>query len=75
VHPQTKAPYIKSATGGKQTNPEKMAVYQYGFVMEFESEENWKYYLDEDPAHGEFKKGLKDAVEKVGCFDYQPGVF
>ena len=43
--------------------------------MEFETEEDWKYYLDEDPAHGEFKKGLKDAVEKVGCFDYQPGVF
>ena len=43
--------------------------------MEFESEEDWKYYLDEDPAHGEFKKGLKDVVEKVGCFDYVPGMF
>ena len=43
--------------------------------MEFGSEEDWKYYLDEDPAHGEFKGLLKDVVEKVGCFDYVPGGF
>ena len=51
------------------------AVYQYGFVLEFETEEDWKYYVHEDPAHIEFKKGMKGLVEKVGCFDYQPGVF
>ena len=43
--------------------------------MEFESEEDWKYYLDEDPAHVEFKGVLKDVVEKVGCFDFQAGGF
>ena len=44
-------------------------------MVEFETEEDWKYYLEKDPAHVEFKSGLKGCVEKVGCFDYQPGVF
>ncbi len=43
--------------------------------MEFESEEDWKYYLEKDPAHLEFKQSLKPFAEKVGCLDYQPGVF
>lgn len=50
-------------------------MYQYGFVMNFENEEDWKYYLEKDPAHQEFKNNLKGLVEKVGCMDYQPGVF
>lgn len=32
-------------------------------------------YLDKDPAHLEFKNNLKRFVEKVGCWDYAPGVF
>lgn len=44
-------------------------------MMEFESGEDAKYYFEDDPAHREFKKGLIPCVEKVGCFDYRPGVF
>ena len=50
-------------------------MFQYGFVMEFESVEDKDYYLDADPAHQEFKASLKGFVEKVGCLDYAPGVF
>ena len=50
-------------------------MYQYGFVMEFETVEDRDYYLDKDPAHLEFKNNLKGFVEKVGCLDYVPGVF
>ena len=43
--------------------------------MEFENDADWQYYLKEDPAHIEFKKSLRDVVEKVGVVDYMPGVF
>lgn len=51
------------------------AVYTHGFVVEFESEEDVKYYLKEDPAHIAFVKSLDGLVEKLGIMDYMPGVF
>lgn len=43
--------------------------------MEFASEEDRKYYVEEDPAHFAFKKSLKELVQKVGVVDYTPGVY
>jgi hypothetical protein len=53
----------------------EQAVYQYGFVMEFESLEDRDYYVNEDPAHLEFKESVKKFEVKIGCLDYSPGVF
>ena len=44
-------------------------------MVEFASEEDRKYYVDQDPAHSEFKKSLKGVVERVGVIDYSPGVY
>ena len=44
-------------------------------MVEFASEEDRKYYVEEDPAHLEFKKSLKELVERVGVVDYTPGVY
>ena len=50
-------------------------MYSHGFVVEFESEEDRKYYLEKDPAHLAFVESIKPLVDKVGCCDYMPGVF
>ena len=47
----------------------------HGFVLEFASEEDLKYYLEEDPVHLDFKKFCKPLVEKAAVVDYTPGVF
>jgi hypothetical protein len=44
-------------------------------VEEFESEEDRKYYLERDPGHKEFVKGLGGLIEKVQIIDFRPGVF
>lgn len=44
-------------------------------MEEFESEEDRKYYLEKDPGHKEFVKGLTGLVEKVQVIDFIPGVF
>jgi hypothetical protein len=44
-------------------------------VSEFESEEDRKYYLEEDPAHLEFVKSLDGIVQNVRVVDFEPGKF
>ena len=44
-------------------------------MVEFENEEDRKYYLEQDPAHLAFVKSLKDIVEKAQIVDYEPSVF
>ena len=51
------------------------ADYSHAFVVEFASEEDRDFYDKQDQAHLEFKKSLKDVVEKVGIVDYTPGVY
>ena len=51
------------------------ADYSHAFVVEFASEEDRDFYDKQDQAHLEFKKSLKDVVEKVGVVDYTPGVY
>jgi len=43
-------------------------VYSHGFVVEFESEEDRKYYLEKDPAHLAFVESVKPLVNKVGWY-------
>ena len=43
-------------------------------MVEFGSDKDRKYYLDEDPAHLAFKKILDGVKEKITVLDYVPGV-
>ena len=43
--------------------------------MEFASEEDRKFYVEEDQAHLEFKKSMKGMVDRAGVVDYTPGVY
>ncbi|KAL6717606.1 hypothetical protein ACLMJK_005521 [Lecanora helva] len=63
-------------SGGRQNSPEDAAVhYTHAFVVEFEKEEDRKYYLEEDPAHLEFVKGIGEFLAgKPGIMDFTPGV-
>lgn len=46
------------------------------FISEFENEADRKYYLEKDPAHHAFVKGLgQGIVSKVQVVDFIPGVF
>lgn len=75
VHPTTKAPYIRTSSGGRNNSIEDVkAGYSHGFVVVFESEADRDYYVKEDPAHREFVKSLEGKVDKVGVVDYAPGV-
>lgn len=49
--------------------------FTHGFVSEFDSQEDRKYYLEKDPAHLEFVASLKDVVQNVRVVDFEPGVF
>lgn len=45
------------------------------FISEFESEEDRRYYLEEDPAHLAFVKSIAGVVSKVQVVDFTPGAF
>lgn len=76
IHPTTRQPYIKSAVGGRENSPEGLqGGVTHVFVVEFEKEEDRKYYLEKDPAHLGFVKGLSGIVEMVRVVDFTPGVF
>lgn len=43
--------------------------------MEFESEKDRKYYVEQDPAHQAFIKSLDGIMERARIVDYEPNVF
>jgi hypothetical protein len=43
--------------------------------VEFDNEEDRKYYLEKDPAHLAFVKSVGAVVKKVQVVDFTPGVF
>ena len=49
--------------------------FSHGFVVEFENEDDRKYYLEKDPAHLSFVKSLDDIMQRARIVDYEPGVF
>ncbi|ORY12984.1 stress responsive A/B barrel domain-domain-containing protein [Clohesyomyces aquaticus] len=76
IHPTSKKPYIKSASGGTDNSQEG---FQNGithvFVMEFESAEDRDYYVNDDPLHDEFKSFAGQFLEKAQVIDFTNGVF
>jgi len=76
IHPKTKNPYILESSGGRDNSPEgHQGGFSHGFVSHFESLEDRRYYLEEDPAHLAFVKSLEGVIEHVRVVDYTPGVF
>lgn len=49
--------------------------FSHGFVVEFENEDDRKYYLEKDPAHLSFVKSLDGIMQRARIVDYEPGVF
>ncbi len=43
--------------------------------MEFENDEDRKYYLEKDPAHLAFVKSLDGIMQNVRIVDFEPGVY
>ncbi|KAK0290933.1 hypothetical protein LTR35_001654 [Friedmanniomyces endolithicus] len=76
LHPQSHQPYVKGYGGGRDTSPEGLqGAFTHGFVSEFQSEEDRKYYLEKDPAHLEFVASLGGLVENVRVVDFEPGKY
>lgn len=44
-------------------------------MVEFENEEDRKYYLEKDPEHLAFVKSLDGKVVSITVLDFNPGVF
>jgi len=47
----------------------------HAFVVEFDNEEDRKYYLEKDPAHLAFVKSIGAVVKKAQVVDFTSGVF
>jgi len=77
LHPTTQKPYILSSVGGRDNSPEGHQVggFSHGFVSHFESFEDRRYYLEEDPEHLAFIKSLEGVTQNVRVIDFVPGVF
>ncbi|KAK3374550.1 stress responsive A/B barrel domain-containing protein [Podospora didyma] len=74
--PNSARPYVKSMSGGKDNSPEGLQNgMTHAFVMQFDTADERSYYLDQDPAHQEFKKNVTALVEKVTVVDFTNGVF
>ncbi|KAI1371960.1 dabb-domain-containing protein [Hypoxylon crocopeplum] len=76
IHPTTQKTYLKVIGGGRDNSPEALQNdMTYAFILQFENEEDRKYYLEKDPAHLEFGASIKDIIEKVQVVDFTPGAF
>ncbi|KAF2790057.1 dabb-domain-containing protein [Melanomma pulvis-pyrius CBS 109.77] len=76
IHPTSNNPYIKSVSGGTDNSPEGFqGGITHAFVVEFESAEDRDYYVNDDPAHEEFKKLVGPFIEKAQVVDFTNGVF
>ena len=47
----------------------------HAFVVEFDNEEDRKYYIEKDPTHLAFVKSVEAAVKKVKVMGFIDGVF
>ncbi|KAI2471072.1 dabb-domain-containing protein [Annulohypoxylon bovei var. microspora] len=75
IHPTSQKPYVK-VLGGKDNSVEgRQDGMTHAFILQFENEEDRKYFLEKDPTHLEFSAGMRDTVEKVQVIDFTPGVF
>lgn len=44
-------------------------------MVEFASEEDRRFYVEEDPAHRAFVESLDGLVGGIGVVDFEPGVW
>ncbi|KND93264.1 hypothetical protein TOPH_02021 [Tolypocladium ophioglossoides CBS 100239] len=76
MHPATAKPYIKSSVGGLDMSIEGMQDgLTHAFVVEFQSQEDRDYYVQEDPAHKAFVESMLQRLAKARILDFSPGVF
>ncbi|KAI2616785.1 dabb-domain-containing protein [Hypoxylon sp. NC1633] len=76
IHPTTQKTYVKVIGGGKDNSPEGLQNgITHGFIMEFENEDDRKYYLEKDPTHLGFIASVKDILDRIQVVDFTPGVF
>jgi len=69
-------PYIKSVHGGRQSSPEvHKADVDVAFLMEMETQDDLDYYLNECPAHADFKVSVRanHKPSKVVTIDFADG--
>ncbi|KAF2797937.1 hypothetical protein K505DRAFT_297450 [Melanomma pulvis-pyrius CBS 109.77] len=76
IHPSTRSPYIISIAGGKDISTEdSQNGITHAFILQFFSNEDRDYYVDEDPVHQDFKAAAASVLEKAQVIDFQDGVF
>ncbi|KAK3348370.1 dabb-domain-containing protein [Neurospora tetraspora] len=76
THPKTHMPYLKTAVGGANVCPEgKQGRISHVFVSEFDTPEDRKFYLEEDPARREFVESIEGFVEGRQVVEFSPGEF
>ncbi|CAG8938043.1 unnamed protein product [Penicillium salamii] len=76
LHPSSKKPYIKSASGGKDNSPEgAQEGITHAFVVHFENAADRDYYVKIDPVHQEFVRSLDGLVERAQVIDFTDGIF
>ncbi|OAL47073.1 hypothetical protein IQ07DRAFT_589953 [Pyrenochaeta sp. DS3sAY3a] len=76
VHPSTRQPYILSIGGGKDISVENLqSGFSHAFLLNFYSNQDRDYYVNEDPVHKAFKEAAGAVVEKTLVVDFQDGVF
>ncbi|POY73152.1 hypothetical protein BMF94_3782 [Rhodotorula taiwanensis] len=74
-HPSTGEKYL-TVIGGRNNSPEGFEKgFEHAFVVNFASEEDRAYYLDQCPVHGDFKKLAGQYAEDVFVIDFVPGNF
>ncbi|KAF9267856.1 hypothetical protein L218DRAFT_955034 [Marasmius fiardii PR-910] len=76
VKPDTQEPYLKLVTGGRDNSPEGLqGGMTHAFVVDLETEEDRRYYLNHDPAHREFGKLASSIIQSATVVDFEPGTF
>ncbi|KAI1617150.1 stress responsive A/B barrel domain protein [Exophiala viscosa] len=75
ISPTTKKPYIKSFTGGRDVSIENLQHgFSHVFMLEFETQEDRDWYVNEDPIHRRFGvEQLTGVVEDVMVVDFRRG--
>ncbi|PFH58912.1 hypothetical protein XA68_13061 [Ophiocordyceps unilateralis] len=76
LHPQSEKPYIQSSMGGLDKSIEGAhGGMTHAFVVQFASQEDRDYYVQEDPAHRTFVDSILPNLVKARIIDFTPGVF
>ncbi|KAK3400601.1 dabb-domain-containing protein [Sordaria brevicollis] len=73
TNPKTHLPYLKTAIGGANVSPQGRI--SHVFVSEFDTPEDRKFYLEEDPAFREFVESIEGIVEGRQVVEFSPGEF